>query len=82
MLPASLLTAGAELEARVRDLARNGALAETHRPPAEGSEVVLVCSGIVAPATVVWVIGRRFGLEFHDPISAEAVDLLTGRRTG
>ena len=75
---AVLLAAGCELPARLRDMSRTGALAEAAHPPRQGSEVVLACAGMVVPATVAWVIGRRFGLEFHRPIAKRDVALMSG----
>ncbi|HKT15886.1 MAG TPA: PilZ domain-containing protein [Allosphingosinicella sp.] len=78
-----LLGATGETEVRLRDLSCSGALGETAKPPAEGSEVVLASHGMVVPAKIAWVIGRRFGLDFQHPISAEDVALLSGaRRSG
>ena len=73
-----LLGATGETEVRLRDLSCSGARGETAKPPAEGSEVVLASHGIVVPAKIAWVIGRRFGLTFQHPISAEDVALLSG----
>ena len=71
--PAILLAAGGELEARIRDLSRSGALAEAAPPPAAQSQIVLVLGGLVVPAIVAWVVGRRFGLEFDTLIGEEDV---------
>jgi hypothetical protein len=64
IIPAKLLAAGGELDVRLRDLSRAGALGEAERPPAEQSQVVLVYGTAVVPAIVAWVVGKRFGLEF------------------
>ena len=74
-----LLTATGEMEVRLRDLSSAGALGETTRPPAEGSEVVLACGSAVVPAGVSWVVGHRFGLEFRQPLSDEVVAMLASR---
>jgi PilZ domain len=78
VIPAKLLTATGELDVRLRDLSPAGALAEAAKPPPAGSEVVVVCGSAVAAAGVVWVIGRRFGLEFRQLLSAEDVAVLAG----
>jgi hypothetical protein len=64
IIPAKLLSAGGELDVRLRDLSRSGALGEADRPPVEQSQVVLVFGSAVVPAIVAWVLGKRFGLEF------------------
>ena len=76
-LQGMLLGATGETEVRLRDLSCSGALGETAKPPAEGSEIVLVSHGLVVPAKVAWVTGRRFGLDFQHPIGAEDVALLS-----
>jgi PilZ domain len=73
MLPATLLTATGQLEIRVRDLSNAGALAEAPKAPAEGSDVVVAFGGAALPATVAWVVGRRFGLLFQIVLSDEEV---------
>lgn len=77
-IPAKLLAATGEIDVRLRDLSPAGALAEAVKPPPEGSEVVVVCGSAVVAAGIAWVIGRRFGLEFRQPLSSEDVALLAG----
>lgn len=65
LLSASLtLPNGEQVDARLRDLSRKGALVEAHVIPPVGSEVVFVRSGTVVPARVAWTGGNRIGLEF------------------
>lgn len=55
---------GEEVDARLRDLSRKGALVEAHVIPPVGSEVVFARGGTVVPARVAWTGGNRVGLEF------------------
>ncbi len=80
MLPASLLTATGQLEICLRDLSNAGALAEAQKAPAEGSEVVVAFGGTALPATVAWVVGRRFGLLFQTLLGDEELAALVAAR--
>lgn len=80
MLPASLLTATGQLDIRLRDLSNAGALAEASQAPAEGSDVVVAFGGAALPATVAWVVGRRFGLLFQILLSDEEVAAYSAAR--
>lgn len=77
--PALLLAAGGEVQTRLRDLSRSGALGQSASPPALQSQVVLVLGTLVVPAYVAWVIGPRFGLEFDTLIDEQ--DVATYRST-
>ncbi len=83
MLPASLLTATGQIDIRLRDLSNAGALAEAAQAPAEGSDVVVAFGNAAVPATVAWVVGKRFGLLFQILLSDEDVAAYAaGRRLG
>lgn len=69
--PARLLTAMGELDIRLRDLSRAGALGEAPRPPVRGSSGVVLFGDCAVPALVAWVAGRRFGLEFEQLIGED-----------
>ena len=60
LLAAKLQTKYGEIEARLRDLSRKGALVECLEVPAVGTEVVFVRGKISVPARVAWV-GQRPG---------------------
>lgn len=68
LLSAKLQTSCGEVDARLRDLSRKGALVECLEPPAAGSEVVFVRGATVVPARVVWAANDRVGLEFDHMI--------------
>ena len=73
LLAAKLQTQTGEIDARLRDLSRKGALVECSPPPATGSEVVFVRGPIAVPARVAWSIPGRVGLEFHHMIDEQEV---------
>lgn len=75
MAPATLLTATQVIDVRLRDLSRDGALVETSAKIEQDSEVVFSCNGAAIPASVAWVIGKRYGLRFHHPIDQLLADL-------
>ena len=64
LLAAKLQTATGEIEARLRDLSRKGALVECQQLPQVGSEVVFTRGSISVPARVAWAGEGRIGLEF------------------
>jgi hypothetical protein len=61
------------------DLSRGGACCRALAPPRAGSEVDLRLDGLTAVATVRWVAGRRFGLEFLRPLRASEILIQSGR---
>jgi hypothetical protein len=71
LLAARLETPSGEVEARLRDLSRKGALVECAAlVPAIGAEVVFIRGKIRIEARVAWAAGNRVGLEFHQAIDA------------
>lgn len=68
LLAAKLRTESGEVEARLRDISRRGALVECASPPAAGSMVEFVRGDVVVPARVAWSSPGRLGLEFQETI--------------
>ena len=68
LLSAKLRTPFGEVDARLRDLSRKGALVECLQIPPVGSEVVFVRGATVVPARVAWAAADRVGLEFEHMI--------------
>ena len=68
LLAAKLQTSFGEVEARLRDLSRKGALVECAQVPDVGSEVVFVRGETIVSARVAWAAGNRVGLEFDHMI--------------
>ncbi|MEA3063663.1 MAG: hypothetical protein QOJ27_91 [Sphingomonadales bacterium] len=64
LLAAKLQTAGGEIEARLRDLSRKGALVECQTVPPVGTEVVFNRGNTSIPARIAWTGRDRVGLEF------------------
>lgn len=64
LLAAKLQTAAGEIEARLRDLSRKGALVECQTVPPVGTEVVFNRGNTSIPARVAWTGSDRVGLEF------------------
>jgi hypothetical protein len=73
LLAAKLKTPFGEIDARLRDLSRKGALVECAQVPPVGSEVVFIRGSIVVPARVAWAGEGRVGLEFHYMIDEHEV---------
>lgn len=86
LLAAKLQTSFGEVDARLRDLSRKGALVECAQIPSVGSEVIFVRGSTVVPARVAWAGARRVGLEFHHMIDEQEVLVQLGKgsanRTG
>lgn len=64
LLAAKLQTQFGEIDCRLRDLSRKGALIECKPTPSTGSEVMFVRGSIAVPARVAWSQPGRIGLEF------------------
>ena len=64
LLAATLQTSHGDVEARLRDLSRRGALVECAEPLEVGSEVVFARGNTVVRGRVAWASGNRVGLEF------------------
>ena len=73
LLAAKLTTPRGDIEARLRDLSRKGALVECSEVPAVGSEVVFTRGATTVPARVAWTGGQRVGLEFLHMIEESEV---------
>jgi hypothetical protein len=80
LLAAKLQTSSGEIEARLRDLSRKGALVECAIVPPVGSEVVFVRGSTIVPARVAWTGPGRVGLEFHYMIDESEVLVQLGKR--
>jgi hypothetical protein len=64
LLSVRLRTSAGEVEGRLRDLSRKGALVECGIVPPAGSEVLFTRGSTSVPARVAWTGGNRVGLEF------------------
>lgn len=73
LLAAKLKTPFGEVDARLRDLSRKGALVECAKQPPVGSEVTFIRGTTVVPARVAWSAAGRVGLEFLYMIDEQEV---------
>ncbi len=81
LLAAKLQTPIGELDCRLRDLSRKGALIECATMPPVGTEVTFVRGSIVVPARVAWCGGGRVGLEFMFMIDEQEMLVQLKRKT-
>ncbi|HEX8642394.1 MAG TPA: PilZ domain-containing protein [Allosphingosinicella sp.] len=73
LLAGRLQTPVGEVDARLRDISKKGALVECAKVPPVGCEVVFSRGQTVVPARVAWTGAGRVGLEFHYPIDENEV---------
>src|SRR5688572_25322330 len=81
LLAAKLITPSGEVDVRLRDLSRKGALIECAKQPPVGSEVTFVRGNTTVPARVAWAANGKIGLEFLFMIDEQEV-LVQLRRAG
>jgi hypothetical protein len=79
LLSAKLKTSFGEIDARLRDLSRKGALVECMQVPPAGSHVVFVRGTTVVPARVAWAANDRVGLEFDNMIDEHELLVHVGK---
>jgi len=79
LLSAKLRTSFGEVDARLRDLSRKGALVECAQVPPVGSEVVFIRGNTNVPARVAWTAKGRVGLEFEHMIDEHELLVHIGR---
>ena len=81
LLAAKLQTPAGEIEARLRDLSRKGALVECQTVPPVGTEVMFHRGNTSSPARVAWTGSDRVGLEFAYMIDEHEVLVQLKRTT-
>jgi hypothetical protein len=79
LLAAKLQTSFGEVEARLRDLSRKGALLECPQSPNVGSTVVFIRGETVVNARVAWTSGKRVGIEFDHMIDEHELLIHIGK---
>lgn len=82
LLAAKLQTPFGEVDCRLRDLSRKGALVECTKQPPVGSEVTFVRGSIIVPARVAWTGAGRVGLEFLFLIDEQELLVQLKRKSG
>ena len=73
LLAAKLKTPFGEVDCRLRDLSRKGALVECGKQPPVGSEVMFIRGSTTVPARVAWTAVGKVGLEFLYMIDEQEV---------
>jgi hypothetical protein len=81
LLAAQLRTPSGEIDCRLRDLSRKGALVECSIVPPAGSEVTFQRGSTSVPARVAWAGSDRVGLEFAYMIDENEVLVQLKRTT-
>ncbi|HYI41675.1 MAG TPA: PilZ domain-containing protein [Allosphingosinicella sp.] len=81
LLAAKLQTANGEIDARLRDLSRKGALVECRDVPPVGTELIFNRGATSIPARVAWTGSDRVGLEFAYMIDEHEVLVQLKRTT-
>lgn len=79
LLAVKLGTEIGEVDGRLRDLSRKGALVECATIPPVGSEVLFSRGATSVPARVAWTSGNRIGLEFAFMIDENEVLVQLGK---
>lgn len=81
LLAAKLRTEHGEIDARLRDLSRKGALVECGEVPPVGTELIFIRGSTSVPARVAWAGPDRVGLEFAYMIDEHEVLVQLKRTT-
>ena len=81
LLAAKLQTSNGEIDARLRDLSRKGALVECQTVPPVGTELIFNRGSTSIPARVAWTGSDRVGLEFAYMIDEHEVLVQLKRTT-
>lgn len=74
--PVTLGFGGAEVRAHFLDLSCSGALAHCETPPAPGNYVNVGAPGFEMSGRVMWARGKRFGIQFSQPLTQAQTDAL------
>lgn len=76
LLSATFYSVHGEVDGALLDVSQGGAMLSASPPLPPGCKLLVERQNMEVPATVRWVDGNRFGVQFDDPISPEAVDAL------
>ncbi|RVT94263.1 PilZ domain-containing protein [Sphingomonas crocodyli] len=81
MLAVNIYSVHGELGGVLLDVSRGGAMLNAHPPLPVGCKLVIERQHLEVPATVRWVEGNRFGIQFDDPLSElEVLSIVTKAR--
>lgn len=73
LLTAIVELSGRTLDVKLRNLSAEGALIEGEGLPEEGSEISFRKGDLKVAGKIVWVANKRAGIQFHSPLSPEAL---------
>ncbi|KKW92353.1 MULTISPECIES: PilZ domain-containing protein [Sphingobium] len=71
--PVALHFGGMAARAHFLDLSCSGALAHCETPPAAGTFLTVEGQGQEASGRVIWANGKRFGIQFSQPLTQSAM---------
>ncbi|WP_313809578.1 PilZ domain-containing protein [Sphingobium sp.] len=67
--PVALRTGDIAFRAHFLDLSCSGALAHSETPPTDGASLTVEALGLEARGRVIWINGKRFGIQFNTPLT-------------
>ena len=73
LLTAVIELSGRTLDVKLRNLSADGALVESDCLPVEGAEIRFKRGDLIVAGKVIWVRGTRAGINFHTPLTPEAL---------
>jgi hypothetical protein len=73
LLSATIYVGGVPVTVKLRNLSEQGALIESDRLPAEGSQTIFERKDLRLTGRVVWVQGKYAGVAFDVPLNREEV---------
>jgi len=79
MLSASFYSIHGESSGVLLDISCGGAMLSASPPPPSGCRLVVERQNFEVPGVVRWVEGNRFGVQFDQPLTDEAVTVLVSK---
>jgi hypothetical protein len=73
LLTAVVQLSGQAFDVKLRNLSADGALIESDSLPVEGAEIRFKRAELVVAGKIVWVSGKRAGVQFHTKLTPEAL---------
>lgn len=73
LLTAMVEVNGRAVDVKLRNLSAEGALIEGEGLPDQGAEIRFRKGDLAVPGNIVWVSNKRAGIQFHAPLSPEAL---------
>lgn len=73
LLTAIVEASGRTSDVKLRNLSAEGALIEGDSLPAEGASISFHRAELSVTGKVVWVTGKRAGIQFHEPLTPVAL---------